>query len=129
MRLTEGVLIFEGYLFSVQNFEYPRGYFFRGVLSLGGILIFPIIRYPITAAEPEDDMEIIILLKSCMGQTYVYKKILSSDAEHNPDKYILPLNVIKRPMGLPGKKHYAIYLGDKQVVHLPGEGKPTKIDT
>jgi len=44
--------------------------------------------YPIIAAEPEDDMEIIILLRNCIGWPYVYEKDLPSDAECNPDKYI-----------------------------------------
>jgi hypothetical protein len=47
---------------------------------------------------------------------------LPSDVINNPDQYLLPLDIVSRPIAKMSFRHYAIYLGNKKVVHITGEG-------
>ncbi|WNE40637.1 MAG: hypothetical protein mread185_000094 [Mycoplasmataceae bacterium] len=84
--------------------------------------------HPIVAFE-EDFLNYLMI-----KWPYVFEKNLSSDAKYNPDKYLLPFDLVKRPIGW-GKDHYAIYLGNEWVAHLTGKDSSssgeggTKFDT
>ncbi|GBB93969.1 hypothetical protein RclHR1_22650004 [Rhizophagus clarus] len=47
---------------------------------------------------------------------------LPSDAINNPDHYLLPLDIVSRPIANTALRHYGIYLGNKAVVHITDEG-------
>lgn len=53
-------------------------------------------------------------------------KDLPYDVRSNPEKYILPLDIISRESGI---KHFAIYLGNEWVAHLTGKDDGTKFDS
>jgi hypothetical protein len=58
------------------------------------------------------------------------KKELPSEAKDDPDRYLLPLDIVSRPIkGLPNPHHFANYLVYKWVVHLTGKEEGTKFDT
>ena len=80
--------------------------------------------YPVVAISPRTSTSFL----SVMNWPYLYKRSLPSDAKYNPDKYILPLDIVKRPINNEFD-HYAIYLGNRQVAHFPGGGKPTQFDS
>ncbi|MDR1670321.1 MAG: lecithin retinol acyltransferase family protein [Spiroplasmataceae bacterium] len=88
--------------------------------------------YPVTAMENTN--ENFLANELIIKWPYVYEKDLSSDVKYNPDKYLLPFDVVKRPTSL-RKDHYAIYLGDEWVAHLTGKDSSssgeggTKFDT
>lgn len=55
---------------------------------------------------------------------------LPSDAFNNPDQYLLPLDIVSRPIGNTKFRHYAVYLGKKEIVHITGvTGEGTKCET
>ncbi|CAB4391596.1 unnamed protein product [Rhizophagus irregularis] len=55
---------------------------------------------------------------------------LPSDAFNNPDQYLLPLDIVSRPIFNTRVRHYAVYLGKKEVVHITGvAGEGTKCET
>ncbi|KLL02098.1 MAG: hypothetical protein MRERC_4c040 [Mycoplasmataceae bacterium RC_NB112A] len=58
----------------------------------------------------------------------IKEKKLPYDVKNNPDKYLLPFDIIKRSSAL-WFDHYGIYIGNSWVVHLPGGGEPTQFDT
>jgi len=89
--------------------------------------------YPITAMESKrsfDSLSFSEVLHSLLPDI-LGGKILPYDAKNNPDKYILPLDIVIRKIAGSGGifNHYAIYVGNKCVAHLPGGGEPTKFDT
>jgi hypothetical protein len=50
--------------------------------------------YPITAIESERNLEVVSVMLSLL--TCVSSKELPNGARNNPDKYILPLDIVKR---------------------------------
>lgn len=60
-------------------------------------------------------------------EPYVRSETLPYDARNNPDKYVLPLDIIKRPINS-SFDHYAVYIGNGWVVELPGH-EPVKFVT
>lgn len=59
---------------------------------------------------------------------YLHWKHLSLDSKYNPDKYILPLDIIYRPINR-NFNHYAIYLGNNWIAHLLNDGEGFKFDS
>jgi len=70
--------------------------------------------YPGVALKAVDIFTEIINRKFC-----VRWKSLPYDAKNNPDRYILPLDIVTRPIN-DSLNHYAVYLGNKWVAELPG---------
>jgi len=70
--------------------------------------------YPVTAVKNSSVSDSI---------PYVSDKKLPSDVKDNPDRYLLPLDVVKKGI------HYGVYLGNKWVVHVLGKGQNVKFDT
>jgi len=60
---------------------------------------------------------------------YLSKTVLSNQTKSDPDNHILPLDIVKRPIGESDYFHFAVYLGDKKVVHITGSDDGTKIDS
>lgn len=77
--------------------------------------------YPILAAASS-------LRSDTLDKPFVRVWNLPSDAKYNPDKYILPFDVVKRESSV--GFHFAIYLGNNYVAHLTGGGgEGTVFDT
>jgi hypothetical protein len=95
--------------------------------------------YPILAMISSENMSLpgsdveFIIPSILIDWPFVYIDSLPSDAKYNPDKYILPLDIIKRKSDI--GYHFAIYLGNEWVVHFTGknssssQGEGTKFDT
>lgn len=58
---------------------------------------------------------------------YVVVKDLPSDGKYNPDKYILPLDIVKINRG--SYSHFAVYLGNKQVCNYLNSGTSFDFDS
>lgn len=70
---------------------------------------------PISGAAPPFES----ISSDYTDEPYVRSGILPYDARNNPDKYVLPLDIVKRPINS-RFDHYAIYVGNEWVVELPG---------
>ncbi|RHZ35222.1 hypothetical protein [endosymbiont GvMRE of Glomus versiforme] len=81
---------------------------------------------PILALAPTSNW---ISVGEIIKSPYVNIKTLPSEAKNNPDRYILPLDIVKRPIGTSGFYHFAIYLGDKWVVHITGKEEGVNFDS
>jgi len=79
--------------------------------------------YPITAVTEMFSDSLIPGLGN--DDLYLQRELLPYNAINNPDKYILPLDIVKRDI------HFGVYLGNGWVAHLTGKGvgEGTRFDT
>jgi len=63
--------------------------------------------YPVVSVVPSDHP--LILLST---YPHIREKYLPSDVKYNPDDYILPLDIVIRPLKGGQFEHYGIYLGN-----------------
>jgi hypothetical protein len=82
--------------------------------------------YPIFVAEGSLSLEGVVLSNTLnnplLSKSYVNRKFFYLyEIKSNPDEYILPLDIVTRPINS-NLDHYAVYLGNKQVAELPGYG-------
>ncbi|RIA86060.1 hypothetical protein C1645_829859 [Glomus cerebriforme] len=75
---------------------------------------------PILAVMSNSEISIKDIIDFSVSQTE-----LPSEAINNPDNYLLPLDIVSRPIGMTGLRHFAIYLGNEMVVHLTGKEEGT----
>lgn len=81
---------------------------------------------PILAVAPTSNR---VSFSEIVNYPYVDVRKLPDEAKSDPDSYILPLDIVKRPIGTSGYYHFAVYLGDRQVVHITGKEEGAKFDS